>query len=135
MLADGERVALRRPRLEFRDLQFGALGAEVMTSPRVAQPMFGGGLLEAIPEADIVAEAARQAASGGGVRGRPNRVWSVADGRVALGRFGWKANQPSLEQQAAGAANGDMGLTSPLFPEKNCMAAQSACVAAARDPS
>jgi CxxC motif-containing protein (DUF1111 family) len=47
-----------------------------------------------------------------------------------LGRFGWKANQPSIEQQSAGAFLGDIGLTSPLFPEQNCTAVQEACRAA-----
>jgi CxxC motif-containing protein (DUF1111 family) len=133
-LADGEKISLRRPRLEFRDLQFGALGPEVLTSPRVAQPVFGDGELEAVAEADILAEAARQTAGGGPIHGRPNRVWSIVGQRAVLGRFGWKANQPSLEQQAAGAANGDMGLTSPLFPGKNCTATQQACAAAPRGP-
>ena len=35
------------------------------------------------------------------------------------GRFGWKANQPSLRQQTAGAFVGDLGITSPLFPDEN----------------
>jgi CxxC motif-containing protein (DUF1111 family) len=36
-----------------------------------------------------------------------------------LGRFGWKAGQPSLIQQSAGAYNEDMGVTSFIFPEEN----------------
>jgi CxxC motif-containing protein (DUF1111 family) len=49
-----------------------------------------------------------------------------------LGRFGWKANQPSLLQQTAAAANGDMGLTSTLFPSKPCTAVEQDCAAAPR---
>ena len=132
--ADGTSATLRVPRLAIVDLRFGALGDGVMTSPRVAQPVFGDGLLEAVSEADILANAARQAIPGSPIHGHVNRVWNVALGRVTLGRFGWKANQPSLAQQVAGAANGDMGLTSPLFPAKNCTSVQTACLAAPRGP-
>jgi CxxC motif-containing protein (DUF1111 family) len=54
----------------------------------------------------------------------------VEHGEVRVGRFGWKANQPSLRQQDAGAFRGDMGITSDLFPEEECTAAQEACLAA-----
>jgi CxxC motif-containing protein (DUF1111 family) len=62
-----------------------------------------------------------------GISGRPNRVWDVASGSVMLGRFGWKANQPRLEQQNSGAFLGDIGITSPLFPRENCTSAQPDC--------
>ena len=134
VLAGGQRVALRVPHLKVGDLHFGPLGAGALFSPRIAQPVYGGGLLEAIPAPALEAAAARQRAEGGPVRGRVNQVWDIALGRSVPGRFGWKANQPSLAQQAAGAANGDMGLTSPLFPDKNCRAAQTACQGARRGP-
>ena len=47
-----------------------------------------------------------------------------------LGRFGWKAGQPTLNQQNAEAFANDMGLTSALVPQDNCSASQSACLAA-----
>ena len=46
---------------------------------------------------------------------------------MALGRFGWKAGQPTVEQQSAGAFLGDIGVTSTLFPDQNCPAAQQTC--------
>jgi CxxC motif-containing protein (DUF1111 family) len=49
---------------------------------------------------------------------------------VRVGRFGWKANQPTIEQQVAGAFLGDMGLTTPLFGVQQCSPAQEACIAA-----
>jgi CxxC motif-containing protein (DUF1111 family) len=64
---------------------------------------------------------------GNGISGRPNWVWDAKHGQVALGRFGWKANQPNLEQQNSGAFLGDMGITSPLFPQENCPSMQQAC--------
>jgi CxxC motif-containing protein (DUF1111 family) len=85
------------------------------------------GLLEAVPEADILTIAKAQARQG--VTGKPNRVWDVARQRHVLGRFGLKANQPTVRQQIAGALAGDMGVTTALFPAPNCPPAQTACAA------
>lgn len=68
--------------------------------------------------------------NGDGISGRPNWVWDALNNRMTLGRFGWKAGQPSLLQQTAAAFNGDMGITTSLFPAQNCMAPQTDCVAA-----
>ncbi|HEV8647504.1 MAG TPA: di-heme oxidoredictase family protein, partial [Burkholderiales bacterium] len=123
--ADGESAVLRKPRLRIEKLNFGSLGAEILTSVRIAQPMVGMGLLEAVPEGTLLALARRQKALG--FDGRPNYVWDAVNSCMALGRFGWKANQPSLKQQTASAALGDMGVASPLFPEQNCPPVQEIC--------
>lgn len=128
-LPGGEKVSLRAPRLEFRDLGYGPLGNDILTSPRIAPPMFGLGLLEAVAESDILAFADPDDRDGDGVKGRANRVWDAGNGRVALGRFGWKANQPSVHQQIAGAMIGDIGITSPIFPDQNCAPRQRKCAA------
>jgi CxxC motif-containing protein (DUF1111 family) len=99
----------------------------VMLSPRVAPQMIGLGLLEAIREEDIVAQADPDDLDGDGISGRPNRVWDAEAGRVALGRFGWKSNQPNVRQQVLGAFNGDMGITSSLFAGDDCTEAQGSC--------
>lgn len=124
---DGEAYSLLAPRYSFVDLAFGALHSEVMASPRIAPAVFGAGLLEAIPEGDILAQADPDDADGDGISGRPNMVWDVRRQATALGRFGWKANVPTVEQQIAGAFHGDIGVTSDLFPGENCPAAQAAC--------
>ena len=123
--ADGERVTLRKPKLRIEQLAFGPLSAGFMTSVRIAQPVFGLGLLEAVPEQTILATAERQRVLG--FNGRPNYVWDAIGKRTTLGRFGWKANQPSIKQQIAAAALGDMGLTSPLYREQNCPPVQHLC--------
>lgn len=128
--ADGEVASLRRPTLEIRDGAFGPFLAELLTSMRVAPMVFGLGLLECVPEDAIVAREDPDDADGDGVSGRVNRVWDEAAGAVALGRFGWKANQPSLAQQNQGAFLGDMGLTSPLFGEAECAEGQTECASA-----
>lgn len=128
--ADGEAYRLRRPRISFADPAYGPLGPEVMTSPRVAQGMIGLGLLEALPEAELLSRADPEDANRDGISGRANRVWDKASETTALGRFGWKANQPSVRQQVAGAAAGDIGITSALVGSDACTEAQTACRAA-----
>ena len=124
--ADGENLSLRAPELEFKELQFGELGQETQMSVRVAQQVVGLGLLEAVPEAAILEIAKAQEKLG--LAGRPNYVWDVEADRRVLGRFGWKANQPSLRQQIAAAFHGDIGATTYLFPEENCPAVQTQCL-------
>jgi CxxC motif-containing protein (DUF1111 family) len=123
--ADGERIVLRKPKLRVEKLNFGPLGPEVMYSLRMAQPTYGLGLLEAVTEADVLAIAEKQKSQG--VNGRPNYVWDAIGKRVALGRFGWKSNQPSIKQQIAAAFHGDIGVTSPLFDKENCPPVQKDC--------
>jgi len=83
-----------------------------VTSVRNAPPLFGSGLIDAIPDAVIRAGAVAQ---GDGVRGRPNVVRGP-DGRERIGRFGWKADAPTLELFVAEAFRSELGLTSPLAP-------------------
>jgi CxxC motif-containing protein (DUF1111 family) len=126
-LADGEVVELRKPKLRWVKLWFGPLGEDVMTSLRLAQPVFGLGLLEAVPEDTVLELAKKQQAQG--VNGRPNYVRDDIHQRIALGRFGWKANQPSIKQQIVAAFAGDLGVTSSLYPDMNCPGPQVDCAA------
>lgn len=127
---DGERYELRRPDIRFRELAYGPLGRQTVTSARLAPPIIGVGLLEAIPEAVIVGAADPSDRDGDGVLGWPNWVTDAA-GRRRLGRFGWKANQPDVLAQTAAAAHAEMGLTNGLHPEPNCTTTQRECLAAA----
>jgi CxxC motif-containing protein (DUF1111 family) len=130
VLLNGSTVPMRRPILSFRDLAYGPLDAQTTkTSLRIAPPVFGLGLLEAVPEQEILTNAGPN----GTGRGRPNYVWDIETGKRKLGRFGLKANQPSLKQQVANAFAEDIGITSELFPHESCSAAQTACNAAARE--
>ena len=127
---DGQPFTLRSPQYSVQDLAFGPWPDGVMLSPRVAPAVFGAGLLEAIPENAILAQADPEDADGDGVSGRANWVWDRRQGATVLGRFGWKANQPSVEQQVAGAFLADIGITSTLFPAQNCPEPQVDCQAA-----
>lgn len=129
VLGDGERIELRRPRYRLTDLGFGPLHPEATLSPRLAAPIIGTGLLARISEDDILAAADPDDADGDGISGRPNHVSSAADSGPALGRFGWKATEPTLMQQAARALALDIGISSPLLPDGHgdCTPVQTAC--------
>ncbi|WP_395604843.1 di-heme oxidoredictase family protein [Pseudomonas sp. B21128] len=124
---DGSEVELRKPVLQITQLGYGPLHPDTRFSARVAPPMIGLGLLEAIPEDAILANAAAQAKDKNGINGRPNRVWDDELQKTVIGRFGWKAGQPTLNQQNVHAFSGDMGLTTRLRPFDDCSDAQTAC--------
>lgn len=124
---DGTEVVLRKPKLEITDLGYGDMHPDTQFSARVAPPMIGLGLLESIPDATLEAWADEQDKNADGISGKTNRVWDVQTNDFAIGRFGWKAGQPTLMQQNAAAFNGDVGLTSRLFPNENCTSRQSLC--------
>lgn len=127
---DGTTYSLRKPIYSILDLAFGPVDPDIMVSPRIAPAVMGMGLLEAIPEARIRELADPDDADGDGISGRPNEVWDIRRNELALGRFGWKSNEPTVEQQAAGAFRGDIGITSTLFPDENCPSAQNSCASA-----
>ena len=127
---DGTPYTLLQPEYSFADLAFGSTHPELMVSPRIAPSVFGMGLLEAIPEENLLALADPDDSDGDGVSGRVNLVWHVRARDTSLGRFGWKANVPTVEQQIAGAFHGDIGITSPLFAKENCPDKQAACQSA-----
>jgi len=128
--ADGTRYTLLAPGYEIVARAFGALPKGVRIGPRIAPPIFGVGLLEAVPERTITDHADPRDSDGDGISGRPNRVIDARSGALVLGRFGWKANVPTVEQQNASAFNGDIGITTPIFPKQNCPDGQRACEAA-----
>lgn len=132
-LADGVEVHLQKPHYAVDNLGYGPMSDRVTFSPRVANPMIGLGLVEAIPAADIVALADPHDHDGDGISGKAS---VVQDHRVTdsvsfmLGRFGWKASMPTVEQQSAGAFAGDIGISTDLFTQHSgdCTEAQVACM-------
>ena len=100
---------------------------DALTSLRIGQSIFGLGLLESVPEDEVMRHADPDDADGDGISGRANQVWSVEQRKSVLGRFGWKANEPDLVQQTAAAFLGDIGITSPLFPRHDCGDSQRVC--------
>lgn len=124
---DGEEYSLLKPQLEFSKLAYGDLHKDTMFSLRVAPQMIGLGLLEAIKESDILKNSDPDDLNKDGISGRPNYPWNFKKGKRELGRFGWKANQPNVDQQDTSAFLGDIGITSKLFPTQACMDTQLEC--------
>ena len=129
---DGETLVLRQPKVRIEKLNFGPLADGVMMSLRNSQAMVGMGYLEAIAEKDILQVAQLQKAQG--LNGRPNYVRDDINKKQAMGRFGWKANQPSIRQQIAAAFSADIGVTSSLYPLTECTPVQHECMAAIKAP-
>jgi CxxC motif-containing protein (DUF1111 family) len=129
-LAGGETVSLRAPTYEIVDLGYGPMSPDIMISPRVAPQMIGLGLLEAVPEEQILANADPDDENGDGISGKPNRVWSKKHDKPMLGRFGWKASVPTIADQAASAFSGDIGISSTLMSAGSgeCTEKQPACL-------
>lgn len=124
---DGETYSLRTPNYEFTELNYGEFEEGTMISPRIAPHIVGLGLLEAINEKDLLALADPDDENNDGISGRPNYVWDRVNDKRAMGRIGWKANQPSVRQQVAAAFLGDIGISSSLFPGQPCTEAQADC--------
>ncbi|MFC4310728.1 di-heme oxidoredictase family protein [Steroidobacter flavus] len=127
---DGTSYTLLAPEYSFEELAYGGLAADTKLSPRVAPAVFGSGLLEAIPEAQIMERSDPDDADKDGISGRPNHVWDPLVGRAVLGRFGWKLNQPDIAHQTAAAFSSEIGMTSSFRPAQICTSVQTACLAA-----
>jgi CxxC motif-containing protein (DUF1111 family) len=126
-LNGGETATLMDPVYSIENLGYGPLHPDVRLSPRLAPPMLGLGLLEAIHPDDILAHA--EGDHGDGISGRPNWIRDARSGELVLGRFNWKAGQPTVGHQSANAFSGDMGLSSPMFPSHygDCTPSQKDC--------
>jgi CxxC motif-containing protein (DUF1111 family) len=101
--------------------------ANVVTE-RLATALFGAGLIDAIPDEAILANAAR--AKPYGIGGRAAWMIDEASGQQRVGRFGWKAQQASLLAFVAAAYVNEMGITNRIFPEENAPNADRARLAA-----
>jgi CxxC motif-containing protein (DUF1111 family) len=122
-LSDGTVVELRKPKVAFDG------PVPDVVSLRAAQPMIGTGLLEAIPEADILARA-RSTPDEDGVKGMANFVFDPETNAVRLGRFGWKASKATLRHQTAAALLLDMAVTSPVYRNRSCNNDPASCASA-----
>lgn len=132
LLADDTMVNLRRPHLSITHLAAGPLAPATKTSLRLAPAIQGIGPLNHIPVAEILANADPEDKNGDGIKGRSNWIVDATTGVKELGRFGWKATQPTLSAQDAHALFADIGLSNPLFDDAagDCTAREIACRAA-----
>jgi CxxC motif-containing protein (DUF1111 family) len=85
---------------------------------RAPIPVFGAGLVEAIPDEAILANEDPDDADGDGVSGRAARITDIATGQSRIGRFGWKAQHATLLAFSGDAYRNEMGITNDLFPDE-----------------
>ena len=124
--ADGTSYQLQKPIYSFSQEAFGSLSG-VLMSPRVAQQTIGLGLISALPDEEITKFEDETDSDNDGISGRANYVYNYEINERDLGKYGWKANAPTLKQQVAAALHGDMGLTTSLFSDSNCPSPQQDC--------
>ena len=100
---------------------------------RRTQPLFGLGFVDAVPDATFETLARNQAFASPSTAGRVNHVSDVSTGQVRVGRFGWKAQVPTLRQFSGDALLNEQGITNPLFPSESCP--QGNCALLACNPA
>ncbi|MCY2962111.1 MAG: c-type cytochrome [Planctomycetota bacterium] len=102
--ADGTVFRLRKPRYEFSGV------VPEFYSVRLAPPLIGQGLLEAVEESTGTELALANS-------GRLRIVTDPVTSEPRWGRFGWKGGQSQVKYQIAVALNNDMGVTTSIYPQ------------------
>jgi CxxC motif-containing protein (DUF1111 family) len=104
-------------------------GANVVAS-RLTTPLFGLGLVDAVPDAELIGLARAQRNTR--TPGIANMVTDLATGETRVGRFGWKAQVATLQTFSGDAYLNEMGITNPIFPNESCP--QGNCAALEHNP-
>jgi len=125
---DGTKVILKKPILGVKDLHYGKLEEDTTISNRLAQPLVGMGWIGKIEEQDILKNVDTNDSNGDGIKGKANWVFDKFNNKISLGRFTWKASVATLKEQSAEAFINDMGLTTTIYPKKNCTTYQKECL-------
>lgn len=133
--ADGSSYSLQIPTYTLVN-PYMAFPSNGMLSPRVAPRMVGLGLLEVVPEGEILQHQGNlPVGDTSQINGQPNYVWDYTNNQIEIGRFGWKAEAPTLLQQLAGAYKEDMGITNYVFPQESAYGQSQYGDVAKGDPS
>lgn len=106
--------------------------ATIVARRRTTQ-LFGLGLVDAVPDSVFMQLAQHEHQTNPATAGRPSPVIDPVTGTGAVGKFGWKAQQPHLFAFAADALVNEMGVTTPVFPNENCP--QGNCQSLAANPA
>ena len=100
-----------------------------VTAKRLTTPLFGLGLVDAVPDAELLVLAGLEARFAPTTAGTPSRVMEIRTGAMRVGRFGWKAQVPTLHQFSGDAYMNEMGVTNPEFPNENAPQGNAAALA------
>ncbi len=127
-LNDGTTVELRKPNLHWSQLNYGDLEDSTGFTMLVSPALVGMGLLDNIPDENIIANADPDDKNNDGISGKVS--W-VDSNKSIIGRFGYKAAAPSVSIQNQTAFNTDLGLSTPLktAPSGDCTELQQDCLA------
>ncbi len=118
----GQGSAINEDCLEDIDFIFDQVGVPEesrIVINRLTPPMFGSGLIEAIPDETILALADPDDADGDGISGKAHIVFDAWEQTERVGRFGWKAQVATLDTFSADAGLNELGITNILFGEEN----------------
>lgn len=128
---DRQKITLRSPELDIRNLGYGPMHPNIQKSIRLAPAIHGMGLLELISQKDIDALSDAEDKNLDGISGRVNQVWDEVTGKTVPGRFGHKASRPNLTMVVAAAFANDIGINNPLFKRQPCSPVQKKCASQA----
>ena len=115
---DGTESSLRKPSYALLNPYF-PITVAYMLSPRLAPPVVGLGLIDNIPESTIRGFVDEGDKNGDGITGKVNMVYDPSTGETKIGRYGLKANTPTLLLQVANAYQQDLGITSFINPNES----------------
>jgi CxxC motif-containing protein (DUF1111 family) len=107
-------------------------GAANVTARRLTTALFGLGLVDAVPDSTLRQLAGLQATLYPATAGTPSITTEISTGQIRVGRFGWKAQNPTLFQFSGDAYVNELGITNPEFPDENCP--QGDCAALVHNP-
>ncbi len=85
---------------------------------RIPIPLFGSGLVDAIPDSTIASRADPHDLNFDGISGRAALVSDLVTGQLRVGRFGWKAQHATLRAFAGDAYRNEMGITNEVLPQE-----------------
>ena len=91
-----------------------------IVAKRRTTPLFGLGLVDAVADSTFQAIAVEEGSNPDRIQGTVSMVPNIATGQQSVGKFGWKAQNPSLFQFSADAYVNEMGITSPQFADESC---------------
>jgi CxxC motif-containing protein (DUF1111 family) len=101
---------------------------------RLPIPLFGAGLVEAIPDETLIDLEDPDDRDGDGISGRAARIVDIATGRERIGRFGWKAQHATLLAFGADAYRNEMGITNEIFPNESALGVEPEVLALCSPP-
>ena len=122
--SDGDPYTLQKPLFKIENWAYGEPLSDLKISPRLAPPVFGLGLIEAIDTSELMLWADPEDLNEDGISGKLNTIMQP-NGETDAGRFGWKAEQATLSSQIADAFLHDIGITSPAHSKHPLTEAQS----------